>query len=349
MTEYNYYISDTEYINKNDYNVFLKNIYNNLLFDKNMYDIPILTNTDMCNCNINSLTNIKFLTSGSNDVYIADIINSCITKSTYFNNNVKHVILKVCKGFNEDDDDDEYECLYTNELITSILYSRLVINNITSNLLLLFGYMNSCKLKYNDTLLLNNKKNESIIFNSYVNGTIFKNLKTKLDIRQVFELFYSIICCYASYGYCISDINLENFMTKYDKFNTLIKIYDKMFYFNTQQSVCIIDYQTDNKPEKIINLKKYIYAISKLLNEDVKNELLQINQDTYENVMKQFINCHCFKNNIIYDTYNCKKYREITFNVLSKPVLLSGVKEKYELLGGCPSISKNKFKQIINK
>ena len=108
MTEYNYYISDTEYINKNDYNVFLKNIYNNLLFDKNMYDIPILTNTDMCNCNINSLTNIKFLTSGSNDVYIADIINSCITKSTYFNNNVKHVILKVCKGFNEDDEDELY-------------------------------------------------------------------------------------------------------------------------------------------------------------------------------------------------------------------------------------------------
>ena len=34
MTEYNYYISDTEYINTNDYNVFLKNIYNNLLFDK---------------------------------------------------------------------------------------------------------------------------------------------------------------------------------------------------------------------------------------------------------------------------------------------------------------------------
>ena len=32
MTEYNYYISDTEYINKNDYKVIIKNIYNNLLF-----------------------------------------------------------------------------------------------------------------------------------------------------------------------------------------------------------------------------------------------------------------------------------------------------------------------------
>ena len=178
------------------------------------------------------LTNIKFLTSASNDIYIANIKKKCITNSTYFNNNIKKLILKVCKGY-EDDDEDEYsenECLYIDELITSILFSRLVIKNITSNLLLLFGYMNNCKLNYNNYKLLNNKKNESIIFNNYVNGDVFKNLKTKLKIRQVFELFYTIICCYASYWFCISDINLENFMTMKDNFNTTIKIYDKIFF-----------------------------------------------------------------------------------------------------------------------
>ena len=69
----NYYINNYEYINKTNYNIFLKNIYNNLLFDNNIFDIPIFKNNNMCNCNVNSLTNIKFLTSASNDIYIAQI------------------------------------------------------------------------------------------------------------------------------------------------------------------------------------------------------------------------------------------------------------------------------------
>ncbi len=324
-TNINYYISFNNYINVKDYNKFLKNIYKNLKFDKNIFEIPIFKNTDMCNCNINSLTNIKHLTRGTNEIYTANIKKTCISNSTFFYNKVDKIILKVCNGFSDhDNDDDEYECLYTNELITSILYSNLVINNITSNLLLLFGYMNNCKFDN----LLNNKKNESVLFNSYVNGIIFKNLKTKLNMRQVFELFYTIICCYASFGYCIVDINLENFMTKKDSFNTVIKIYDKMFYFESYNSICIIDYQTDNKPEIIVNLKKYIYAVSKLLDDNVKNELLQINSGNYTYVMKQFINCKCFKPYVIYNKNNCKKYRDITFDIVKVPSIKSLNKKK---------------------
>ena len=332
----NYYLSFNEYINVNDYKKFIKNIYRNLEFDKNIFEIPIVKNTNMCNCNINSLTNIKHLTRGTNEIYTANIKRTCISNSTFFSNKVSKIILKVCNGFG-DDDDDEYECLYTNELITSILYSNLVINNITSNLLLLFGYMNNCRLSN----LLNNKKNESVLFNSYVNGTIFKNLKRKLNMRQVFELFYTIICCYASYGYCIVDINLENFMTKTDSFNTVIKVYDKMFYFKSNNSVCIIDYQTDNIPEQIVNLKKYIYAVAKLLDDDVKNELLQINSGHYTFVMKQFINCKCFEPYIIYNKNKCEKYRNIIFDVLKVPSTNS-VNKKKSLFKSSLSLSKTR-------
>ena len=323
-TNINYYISFDNYINVKEYKIFLRNIYKNLEFDKNIFEIPIIKNKNMCNCNINSLSNIKHLTRGTNEIYTANIKKTCISNSTFFSNKVNKIILKVCNGFGDDDDDDEYECLYTNELITSILYSNLVINNITSNLLLLFGYMNNCKLDN----LLENKKNESVLFNSYVNGKIFKNLKSKLNMRQVFELFYTIICCYASFGYCIVDINLENFMTKKDSFNTVIKIYDKMFYFESYNSVCIIDYQTDNKPETIVNLKKYIYAVSKLLDENVKNELLEINSGNYIYVIRQFINCKCFKPYIIYNKNKCKKYRNIVFDVVKVPSIKSLNKKK---------------------
>ena len=308
----NYYLSFNEYINVNDYKMFLKNIYKNLEFDKNIFEIPIIKNNNMCNCNINSLTNFKHLTSASNEIYTANIKKTCISNSTYFNTKVNKLIIKLCKGF---DDDDEYECLYTNELITSILYSDLVINNITSNLLLVFGYMNNCKLEN----LLENKKNESVIFNSYVNGITFKDLKKKLNMRQTFELFYTIICCYASFGYCIVDINLENFMTKKDSFNTVINVYGKMFYFESKNSVCIIDYQTDNVAENTVNLKKYIYAVAKLLNDDVKDELLKIESGNYNYVMKQFINCNCFKPYIIYNKNKCDKYRNIVFNIIKTP------------------------------
>ena len=40
-------------------------------------------------------------------------------------------------------------------------------------------------------------------------------------------------------------------MTKIDSFNTVIKVYDKMFAFKSNNNVCIIDYQTDNIPEQI--------------------------------------------------------------------------------------------------
>ena len=320
MNSYKFYISKTEYIDKNDYNKFLKNLYNNLKIGNNIYDIPIFLNT-MCNCNANSLTDIKFLTSASNDVYTARIKKNCITNSTYFNTNVKKIILKVCNGIDDDDDEfNEMECLYVDELISSIYFSKLVVKNITSNLLLLFGYMNKCSLNNNEKQLLLNKKNESALFNNYVNGVVFKELKNKLTIRQVFELFYTIICCYASYGFCISDINLENFMTSKDSFKTCIKVYDKIFYFQTYDSVCIIDYQTNNTYDSVVNLKKYIRAVSRLLDDNVKEELLNIDNDRYDKVLRQFINCNCFKPYLISSKIISSGCRNINFDVISRPL-----------------------------
>ncbi len=310
----NYYINLNEFINIAKYKYFLKNIYKNLLFEKNIYDIPILKNKNMCNCNIDNLTNIKFLTSGSNDIYIAEINKSCTSNSTFFNNNINNIILKLCKG---EDDDDEFECLYSNELITSILYSELVINNITSNLLLLFGYMTNCKLKYNDLKMLDNNKNESVIFSNYVNGIVFKELKQKLTIRQVFELIYTIICCYASYGYCISDINLENFMTNKDVFHTCITINDTIFYFESFESICIIDYQTVNIYDKFVNITKYIYAVANLLDTNIKNDLLTIKNGDYNFVMDQFVKLDCFQEYIVPNKKNCNNYRDIKFKVIN--------------------------------
>ena len=316
----NYYININEFINIAKYKYFLKNIYKNLLFEKNIYDIPILKNKNMCNCNIDNLTNIKFLTSGSNDIYIAEIKKTCTSNSTFFNNNINNIILKLCKG---EDDDDEFECLYSNELVTSILYSELVINNITSNLLLLYGYMNNCNLKYNDLKILDNNKNESVIFSSYVNGIVLKELKKKLTIRQVFELIYTIICCYASYGYCISDINLENFMTNKDVFHTCITIKDTIFYFESFESICIIDYQTVNIYEKFVNITKYIYAVANLLDTNIKNDLLTIKNGDYNFVMDQFIKLDCFQEYIVPNKKNCNNYRDIKFKVIDSSKLSS--------------------------
>ena len=343
-----YYISKKEYIDIDEYKNFLKKIYNNLLISKNIYDLPIITNKNMCNCNSNSLSNINYIISASNDIYTANIKKNCITNSTYFNTNVNKIILKVCNGIDDEDDEfGENECLYIEELITSIFFSRLVIKKITSNLLLLFGFMNKCSLKNKDYKLLSNKNNESIIFNSYVNGDVFKKMKTILTIRQVFELFYTIICCYASYGFCISDINLENFMNTKDSFKTCIKVYDKIFYFQSYNSVCIIDYQTNNISENIVNLKKFIYAFSKLLDDDIKRELLNIDSGDYENVMKQLINCECFKHYLISTKIKSINCRDITFSILYKP--LSKINSSNKKTLKSKSRIYNSIKSRINK
>ena len=74
MSRENLYISFNEYINVKEYKAFLKNIYYNLEFGKNIYGLSIFKNKNMCNCNIDSLKNITYLTRGTNDIYSANII-----------------------------------------------------------------------------------------------------------------------------------------------------------------------------------------------------------------------------------------------------------------------------------
>ena len=161
----NYYISSNEIISIIEYKKFLNKINKNLKLKNNSYDLDIIKNTDMCNCNIDTLQNIVFLTSASNNIYKAEIKNNCISNSIYFKNNINNVILKVCESFADETDEDfeeANECLYASELVTSILYANLVINNITSNLLLLYGFMTNCELEDGKIKYIRTNSNTSI-------------------------------------------------------------------------------------------------------------------------------------------------------------------------------------------
>ena len=118
-----------------------------------------------------------------------------------------------------------------------------------------------------------------------------------MNIRQVFEVFYTIICCFYYYGYCIEDINLGNFLTSNDSFYTSITIDDdNIFYFPIYESITIIDYQiSPSNTSPIINIKKYIRGLSNLINKNVLDELLKINNGKPKDVLNDFAKCVCFQ------------------------------------------------------
>ena len=202
------------------------------------------------------------------------------------------------KDIRQDNSEDYNMCLHSDEIIASIKFSYLVINNITSNLLLFFGFMANCKLKdKRDKNLLKNDVDESIILSSYINGKPLSIMKKKLNIRQIFEVFYTIICCFYYYGYCIEDINLGNFLTNEDSFYTCITIdNDNIFYFPIYGSITIIDYQISTaNTVPIINIKKYIRGLSNFIDKKVLHELLKINNGTPIDVLNEFTKCPCFQ------------------------------------------------------
>ena len=218
----------------------------------------------------------------------------------------------------QNDNSEEYNmCLHSDEIIASIKFSYLIINNITSNLLLFFGFMANCELKdKNNKNILKNEVDESIILSSYINGIPLSMLKKKLNIRQVFEVFYTIICCFYYYGYCIEDINLGNFLINNDSFYTCITIdNDNIFYFPIYESITIIDYQiSPSNKVPTINIKKYIRGISNLINKKVLDELLKINNGKPKDVLSEFVKCACFQKYKVVDKSGVgKNSRNIIF------------------------------------
>jgi hypothetical protein len=218
----------------------------------------------------------------------------------------------------QNDNSEEYNmCLHSDEIIASIKFSYLIINNITSNLLLFFGFMANCELKdKNNKNILKNEVDESIILSSYINGIPLSMLKKKLNIRQVFEVFYTIICCFYYYGYCIEDINLGNFLINNDSFYTCITIdNDNIFYFPIYESITIIDYQiSPSNKVSTINIKKYIRGISNLINKKVLDELLKINNGKPKDVLSEFVKCACFQKYKVVDKSGVgKNSRNIIF------------------------------------
>ena len=221
------------------------------------------------------------------------------------------------KGVRTDNSADYNMCLHSDEIIASIKFSYLVVNNITSNLLLFFGFMANCELKdIRNRNLLRNDVDESIILSSYCEGKTLSNLKKYLNIRQVFETFYTIICCYYYYGYCIQDINLGNFIANEDSFYTTITIGDTIFYFPIFQSITIIDYQISTKQkDTIINIKKYINGLRNLISPRVLQDLLKINNGPPIDVLNEFIECECFRK---YKVANRSKVDRHTRNIVFK-------------------------------
>ena len=55
-----YYLSYNEYIDANSYKLFLKRIFNDLEFEKNVYELDIIKDKNYCYCNINTITNVNF-------------------------------------------------------------------------------------------------------------------------------------------------------------------------------------------------------------------------------------------------------------------------------------------------
>ena len=223
---------------------------------------------------------------------------SVITPNKSSNASANSRISSWSKDIRHDNSEDYNMCLHSDEIIASIKFSYLVINNITSNLLLFFGFMANCELKdKRNKNILKNNVDESIILSSYINGTPLSTLKKKLNIRQVFEVFYTIICCFYYYGYCIEDINLGNFLTNDDSFYTCITIdNDNIFYFPIYESITIIDYQISiANTVPIINIKKYIRGLSNLINKKVLHELLKINNGKPKDVLSEFTKCPCFQ------------------------------------------------------
>jgi len=213
--------------------------------------------------------------------------------------------------------DDYNMCLHSDEIIVSIKFSYLVINNITSNLLLFFGFMTDCDLKdKRNKNLLKNEVDESIILSSYIKGLPLSTLNKKLNIRQVFEVLYTIICCFYYYGYCIEDINLGNFLTNEDSFYTCITIdSDNIFYFPIYGSITIIDYQiSTTNISSTIKIQKYIRGLSNLIHKNVLDELLKINNGKPKDILNELTKCASFQKYKVNDTDNIDKHsRNIIF------------------------------------
>lgn len=307
------------FISKTAKNIILK------LCNYSDYYADLIKNKSKSNSIINRLTKSdNFLyTNSQYSQYSRNLLTQKHTpvsptkQATTSNKHLSHMS-SWSKGIRLDNSEDFNMCLHSDEIIAGIKFSYLVTANITSNLLLFFGFMANCELKDKKMRnLLKNEVDESIILSSYCKGKTLSSLKKKLNTRQVFEVFYTIICCYYYYGFCIQDINLGNFIANEDSFYTTITVGDKIFYFHMLQSITIIDYQISTKQkDTIINIKKYINGLRNLIKPSVLADISKINNGTPINVLNEFIDCECFQKYLI-NNRDDKKYknsRNIVFN-----------------------------------
>lgn len=90
-------------------------------------------------------------------------------------------------------------------------------------------------------------KNYSFILTNLINGKNMLEIKNyKLTKRMIFEILYSIFCSLEHNNFFSEDIHLDNIMISNDISNVIIKINDKILYFNTCETITFIDYQVIN-------------------------------------------------------------------------------------------------------
>lgn len=213
----------------------------------------------LCSCD-NKLKIIKLIAKASNSVYLCEILNDCDYESVFLEKSSAKVAVKFC-------DLDEFTCSIANEVINMLKYSMFAINNICSNYLYFFGYVNKCK-----NIFVNNQEyfsatdtdDISCTISEYIDGETLDSFvvsNKKLSIRQIFEYMYSVLCSLICLGYFIDDIHPDNIMVCDSKQKSIIEIYDKYYIFDDTNTIKIIDYQTIGKTtliNVIINIKNFI-------------------------------------------------------------------------------------------
>jgi len=262
----------------------------NIFLDKKLNKIAIkLCNSDDLTCNI------------------IDEINNSIKFSKLVSNNIcsNYLLFLGCGTNFYDKNIKTKNILDSGNLIVST-YNRKIINrNLNKNSreekIISYEVIKNLYKPYQKTMTISDFfkdyiKNYSFILNNLINGKnmqeIINEIKIyKLTKRQIFEILYSIFCSLEYNNFFTDDIHLDNIMISNDISNVIIKINDKILYFNTRKTITFIDYQVVSN-----------YTIS-----DVKNKILAHFINYIEKDFLDKIKIFLDEIKTIYGDYNYKK------------------------------------------
>ena len=145
----------------------------------------------------------------------------------------------------------------------------------------------------------NSLKKYSFILTNYIDGNTMKNnidensRRNILSQRQIFEILYSSLCSLQHNDFFITDFHLDNIIEFDDSVKTVIKIEDKLLYFNTNKSIIFIDYQVVKK-YTINELKLFMYHILHFIDKNISERIIN-----FFNTMNENYGSYCYHKCII--------------------------------------------------